>query len=117
MCTQLPRTARFVRRLTLAALFLSSVSPACLAVTNSLVVMTYNLRYASLQKPNDWPTRRPLVAKVIRDSAPDVLGTQEGLYGQLKNLASDLPEFDWIGLGREDGSRGEFMAVFYRPSR
>jgi len=79
--------------------------------------MTYNLRYASLQKPNDWPTRRPLVAKVVRDSAPDVLGTQEGLYGQLKDLASDLPEFAWIGLGREGGSRGEFMAVFYRKSR
>jgi len=91
--------------------------PNAFAATNSLIVTTYNLRYASTKKPNDWPTRRPLVAQVIRDATPDVLGTQEGLYGQLKELASDLPEYQWIGLGRDGGSRGEFMAVFYRPAR
>jgi endonuclease/exonuclease/phosphatase family metal-dependent hydrolase len=82
-----------------------------------LCVMTYNLRYASSTPPNAWPVRRPLMRELIQNVAPDVLGTQEGLYGQLKDLASDLPEFEWIGLGREGGSRGEFMAVFYRKSR
>ena len=83
----------------------------------SLCVMTYNLRYASTNPPNAWPQRRPLVREVVQKAAPDVLGTQEGLYWQLKELAADLPEFDWIGLGREGGSKGEFMAVFYRKSR
>lgn len=46
-----------------------------------------------------------------------MLGTQEGIYSQIKDIAADLPEFDWIGLGREGGSRGEFMAVFYRKAR
>jgi len=82
-----------------------------------LCVMTYNLRYASPHPPNAWAARRPLVREVVQKAAPDVLGTQEGLYGQLKELASDLPEFDWIGLGREGGSSGEFMAVFYRKAR
>jgi endonuclease/exonuclease/phosphatase family metal-dependent hydrolase len=54
---------------------------------------------------------------VIRYINPDVLGTQEGLYAQLKDIASDLPDYAWIGLGREGGSRGEFMAVFYRKAR
>ena len=83
----------------------------------SLCVMTYNLRYASTNPPNAWPVRRPLVREVIEKAAPDVLGTQEGVYWQLKELASDLPDFDWIGLGREGGSKGEFMAVFYRKAR
>jgi endonuclease/exonuclease/phosphatase family metal-dependent hydrolase len=48
---------------------------------------------------------------------PDVIGTQEGLYHQLKDLAADQPDYDWIGLGRDGGSRGEFMAVFYRRDR
>ncbi len=82
-----------------------------------LTVMTYNLRYASLNPPNAWSQRRPLVREVIQTEAPDVLGTQEGLYWQLKELAADLPDYEWIGLGREGGSRGEFMAVFYRKSR
>jgi endonuclease/exonuclease/phosphatase family metal-dependent hydrolase len=55
--------------------------------------------------------------ELIRALAPDVMGTQEGLYPQIKELAHDLPEYDWIGLGREGGSRGEFMAVFYRRAR
>lgn len=87
------------------------------AATSNLCVMTYNLRYASPTGPNAWPQRRPLMRELIQTIAPDVMGTQEGLYQQLKDLASDLPDYDWIGLGRDGGSRGEFMAVFYRKAR
>jgi endonuclease/exonuclease/phosphatase family metal-dependent hydrolase len=83
----------------------------------ALKVMTYNLRYASETPPNAWPDRLPLVIECVRQAAPDVMGTQEGLYGQLKDLARGLPEYDWIGLGRDGGSKGEFMAVFFRKSR
>lgn len=83
----------------------------------TLTVMTYNLKFASPKPPNAWPVRRPLMREVIRQSAPDVFGTQEGLYPQLKDLATDLPEYAWIGTGRDGGSRGEFMAVFYRKAR
>jgi len=83
----------------------------------ALTVMTYNLKFASTNPPNAWPARRPLVREVIRQIAPDVIGTQEGLYEQLKDIAADLPEYDWIGLGRNGGSRDEFMAVFFRKGR
>jgi len=91
--------------------------PATNASPLALTVMTYNLRFASPNPPNAWPTRRPLMRELIRKLAPDVMGTQEGIFSQLKDLAADLPEFDWIGLGREGGSRGEFMAVFYSKTR
>lgn len=83
----------------------------------TLRVMTYNLRYASPNPPNAWPQRRPLMRELLHQAAPDVMGTQEGLYGQIKDLAADLPDYDWIGTGRDGGSRGEFMAVFYRKAR
>jgi endonuclease/exonuclease/phosphatase family metal-dependent hydrolase len=83
----------------------------------SLRVMTFNLRYASTTPPNAWPARRPIMRDCIRNVAPDLIGTQEGLYPQLKDLAADLPGYEWIGLGREGGSKGEFMAVFYRVDR
>src|SRR5687768_17566799 len=83
----------------------------------SLDVMTFNLRYASPVPPNSWPQRRPVMRELIRKHAPDVIGTQEGVYAQLRDLAADLPEYDWIGLGRDGGSRSEFMAVFYRKDR
>jgi endonuclease/exonuclease/phosphatase family metal-dependent hydrolase len=82
-----------------------------------LCVMTFNLRYASPKPPHSWPERRPVMRNLIKKYAPDLIGTQEGLYPQLKDLAEDLPEYNWIGLGREGGSRGEFMAVFYRRER
>ncbi len=88
------------------------------ATNESLCVMTYNLRYASPNPPNDWPTRRPLVREVIQSVAPDIMGTQEGLHAQLLDLASDLPDYDWVGVGRDDGKvKNEFMAVFYRKAR
>lgn len=99
------------------SLFLSSNTFAQDAASPTLNVMTFNLRFASTQKPNAWPDRRPVMASLVREYNPDVIGTQEGVYHQLRDLAADLPQYDWIGLGREGGSRGEFMAVFYKKDR
>jgi endonuclease/exonuclease/phosphatase family metal-dependent hydrolase len=80
-------------------------------------VMTYNLRYASLQQPHAWPDRRPVMRELIAREAPDVIGTQEGLFLQLRDLAADLPDYEWIGLGRGGGSQDEFTAIFFRRDR
>jgi endonuclease/exonuclease/phosphatase family metal-dependent hydrolase len=92
---------------------------ACVAqaADAGLTAMTFNLRYASDTPPNAWPQRRPVMRRCIESVNPDLIGTQEGVYRQLKDIATDLPTYDWIGLGRDGGSRGEFMAVFYRRER
>lgn len=82
-----------------------------------LKVMTFNIRYAHSSPPNLWPDRRDEVRDAILTSEADLVGTQEGLYRQIVDMAADLPEYEWIGLGREGGSRGEFMAIFYRRDR
>lgn len=87
------------------------------AAETGLNVMSYNLRFAGFTPPNAWPDRRPLMKELLRKSSPDIIGTQEGVYSQLKDIASDLPKYDWLGLGRNGGSRGEFMAIFYRKDR
>lgn len=87
------------------------------AQAEDLTVMSFNLRYASPKSPNSWPERRPVTRALISEFRPDVFGTQEGVYQQLKDIADDLPEYRWIGTGRDGGSRGEFMAIFYRPDR
>src|SRR5262245_31952743 len=101
-----------------AALTAGAFEAVAAETTNStLCLMTFNLRYASDRPPNSWAQRRPVMGDCIRSVNPDVIGTQEGLYRQLKDLQTDLPEYAWIGLGRDGGSRGEFMAVFYRTER
>jgi endonuclease/exonuclease/phosphatase family metal-dependent hydrolase len=111
-----------IASLVLLAAWGSSLQPLCAsaqtdAAPAELTVMTYNLRFASQSPPNAWPQRRPLMSELIGKLAPDVFGTQEGLYSQLQDLAADLPGYQWIGMGRDGGSRGEFMAVFYRTAR
>lgn len=83
----------------------------------TLKVMSYNLRYAAPLGENSWPVRRPILKQCIEKNDPDLIGTQEGLYHQLRNVADDLPAYAWIGLGREGGSRGEFMAIYYKKDR
>jgi endonuclease/exonuclease/phosphatase family metal-dependent hydrolase len=102
-----------VAALTLSTTAMRAQGPAPIA----LRVMTYNLRYASQTPPNAWPARRPVMKNLIARTAPDVIGTQEGLYAQLKDIAADQPAYDWVGLGRDGGSRGEFMAIFFRRDR
>lgn len=110
------------RRQFLSALPLIATAPALAAGGDDkggaeLRLMTYNLRYATLKGPEAWPDRRPAMKTLLKQYAPDLMGTQEGVYFQLRELASDLPEYDWIGTGRDGGSRGEFMAIFYRRER
>jgi endonuclease/exonuclease/phosphatase family metal-dependent hydrolase len=83
-----------------------------------LHVMTFNLRFASDTPPNSWPERRPVMKRLLLQERPHIVGTQEGLYQQLRDIEADLPAYyDSIGEGREGGSRGEAMQVFYDSRR
>jgi endonuclease/exonuclease/phosphatase family metal-dependent hydrolase len=76
--------------------------------------MSFNLRYASASAPHSWAERRPVTRKLLRRESPHLIGTQEGLYQQLRDIEQDLGAgYAWIGTGREGGSHGEFVAIFY----
>lgn len=84
-----------------------------------LQVMTFNLRYLNDHdpSPHTWAERRPTIQRLINMEKPDIFGTQEALYQQVADVDEDLPTYDWIGLGREGGSKGELMAIFYNEKR
>ncbi|GAA2250893.1 endonuclease [Streptomyces ruber] len=98
-----------------------SAAPAAAAAGprgGRLEVMSFNLRLASTAEPNSWIVRRPVMRELLHRESPHVIGTQEGLYQQVRDIESDLgPHWDWIGTGRAGGSRDEFMAVFYDTRR
>lgn len=84
------------------------------AAAADLEVMTFNLRYASTSTPNSWAQRRPVMRTMLTTELPDLIGTQEGLAAQLRDIESDLgSRYDFIGQGREGGTRGEYMAIFF----
>ncbi len=86
--------------------------------TDSVRAMTFNIRYGTANDgDNSWPLRKEMVFDVIRKAAPDVLGLQEALRGQLEELAAQFPEFAALGVGREADGTGEYSALLYRSSR
>ncbi|MDN0196472.1 endonuclease/exonuclease/phosphatase family protein [Streptomyces sp. S.PNR 29] len=123
----MPDANRMTRRMGLrtalaaaATVPLIGTVPASAAKHSShrLHVMTFNLRFASAAEPNSWAVRRPVMRELLRREEPDVIGTQEGLYQQLRDIRADLgPHYDWIGTGREGGSRDEAVAIFYDTRR
>lgn len=94
-------------------LFLVVVAPAVQAFECS--VMTFNVRLGTAKDgPNAWEHRRDLLVDTIKKAEPDIIGTQECLDFQAAYMVSALPEYRWIGLGRQADGTGEMTAVLYR---
>jgi hypothetical protein len=44
---------------------------------------------------------------------PDYFGVQEALPEQMKDIKNGLKNYDYVGVGRDDGKeKGEFSAIF-----
>ena len=87
-------------------------------VSEELCVMSFNLRYKGGDRaPHDWDNRLPLALEQIAEERPHIIGTQEGLFSQVQDLERGLEGFRWVGQGRNGGSRGEYMAIFYDTTR
>ena len=84
-----------------------------------LRIISYNIRYNNPgDGANAWPHRKERVAQLLRRHQPDLIGLQEVKKDQLDDLIPRLVDFDWVGVGRDDGkAQGEFAAIFYRRAR
>lgn len=82
-------------------------------------VMSFNIRYDNRNdKENWWEYRKDEVAQHILNNSPDFLGIQEGLDHQVEFLNIQLKEYQFIGVGRDDGkTEGEYSAIFFRVTR
>lgn len=83
-----------------------------------ITIASYNLRYNNQNDGvNAWPNRKELVKGLIRFHELDIFGIQEGLRGQLDDIA-EIGDFAFLGNGRDDGKQsGEHSSIFYRKSR
>jgi endonuclease/exonuclease/phosphatase family metal-dependent hydrolase len=82
-------------------------------------IMSYNLRY---DNPNDgvnkWDERKESMLALINDYGPDIFGIQEGLHHQVEYLAENLSNYEYIGVGRDDGKqKGEYTALFFNRTK
>lgn len=102
----------------IAGILLLLVASYC-ATAQSLRVMTYNIRYDNPQDPvHSWEKRKSKVLQIINDHRPDVLGVQEALSHQVKDLVGSEKNLAFVGVGRDDGRKaGEFSAIIFRTDR
>lgn len=86
--------------------------------SQSLRVMSYNIRYDNpADGPNAWGYRKEFLVEQVKKTNPDILGIQESLPNQVAYLASALPEYDHVGKGRDENGQGESTTIFYKKKR
>jgi endonuclease/exonuclease/phosphatase family metal-dependent hydrolase len=78
--------------------------------------MSFNIRYNNINdNENWWEHRKAEIVKTLNFYSPDLLGVQEGLNDQIKYLDSELVDYTYVGVGRDDGKlKGEYAAIFYK---
>ncbi len=84
-----------------------------------LRLMTYNIRLdLASDGPNAWPHRRQWVVSQVDWLRPDLFGLQEVTPRQKADFARDLPNYRFIGGGRDDGrEQGEASPLAFDPDR
>ncbi|HZG87325.1 endonuclease/exonuclease/phosphatase family protein [Paenibacillus sp.] len=97
---------------------MTTMPAAGAGTTRAAVVMTFNLRRASLfDGYNAWRYRKGRAAEAIAAAEADFVGTQEGFRSMMAELNALLPGYAWLGEGRMGGAAGETNAILYRQDR
>jgi endonuclease/exonuclease/phosphatase family metal-dependent hydrolase len=82
-------------------------------------VMSYNIRLdTEADGVNQWKNRTGKVFDLIKKNNPDLLGVQEAMHNQMMDLKDNLTDYEFIGVGRDDGKeKGEYSAIFYKRDK
>ena len=96
--------------LTLFLLFLGNAQ--------SLKLITYNIRLdIESDGENNWPHRKAFLTSQIQFYEPDIFGVQEAKPNQVLDIASALPAYNYIGIGRDGIGQGESSNIYYKKNR
>lgn len=107
-----------MKKILFSLLFLCA---ALSVAAQELTVASFNIRYRNdddRREGNGWERRCPYVCGLIEFQNFDIFGAQEVLHAQLKDMCAELPDYDYIGVGRSDGKTdGEYAPIFYKKER
>ena len=105
-------------KLSLALIILLFALNSCSKQSESLNIMSYNIRLdVKSDGINQWNNRREGIVSLIKEEKPDVFGIQEGLPHQVAYLSKQLEEYKMIGEGRNGENNGEYSAIYYKNKK
>ena len=91
------------------------------ATAQELNVASINIRLNSkkdYKRQNGWDDRKSYLFDMINFEGFDIFGAQEVKKRQLDDMLNALPDYGYVGVGRDDGAKkGEFSPVFYRKDK
>ncbi|MEE1137529.1 MAG: endonuclease/exonuclease/phosphatase family protein [Acutalibacteraceae bacterium] len=93
---------------------ITSVNPAetpDVSATQNVTVMSYNVYYKYDE------ARKDNVIANIRNHNPDSFGLQEATPEWIEAVATDMPEYAYVGVGRDIDGGGEASPVFYKKDK
>ena len=100
-------------------LFFGLLFASSLVFSQDLKVMTYNIRLSvDSDKENSWNNRKQETMALMSYYHPDYFGVQEAIPQQMIDIKTNLKDYDFVGVGRDDGkNQGEYSAIFYDKSK
>lgn len=93
------------------------------AATESIRIMTFNIPKGNIKPEegngkNTWDNRAIAIQGYLKDINPDLLGMQEPVNSELRDILCGMPGYAMVGMARDDGKeRGEYTPIIYRLSR
>jgi endonuclease/exonuclease/phosphatase family metal-dependent hydrolase len=95
------------------------LAPTLAVAAEPMTVMTFNIRYGTASDgDNHWTLRRTFLFDVVREQSADIIGLQEALDGQIREITEAVPGYAVVGVGRDDGrTAGEYSAILVRKDR
>lgn len=99
-------------------LLLLSCMTAGVMQGQSLTLMTYNIRLdTDADGVNSWSNRKDYFLAQLKFYEPDILGVQEVLPRQVKDLSDALDAYGRAGIARDGNGKGESSNIFYKKKR
>ena len=101
----------------LSILILFTISSSIYSQPHTII--SYNIRYDNnWDVENSWKIRRKKISQILIQYSPSIVGIQEGLLNQVQYIDSSLINYDYVGVGRDDGKeKGEFCAIYFDTTR
>ncbi len=86
---------------------------------DAITLVSYNMRGPFDKSPNEfYGDRAPRIIEMIKKYDMDVIGTQELIPDTRDALLQKLPDYDCVGVSREDGkNEGEACYIIYKKDR
>ena len=110
---------KIIKKIKMKKLFFGLLFASSLVFSQDLKVMTYNIRLSvDSDKENSWNNRKQETMALMSYYHPDYFGVQEAVPQQMIDIKTNLKDYDFVGVGRDDGkNQGEYSAIFYDKNK